>query len=70
MAVLRVFSNCWKKQRMQQLHDLQLTDFVSAEDAIGDLAIGDRPLTNCTDSQSPQGYFEATPREQVPPIRF
>ncbi len=67
-GVARVFQ-LLEEARMQQLHDLQLTDFVSAEDAIGDLAIGDRPLTNCTDSQSPQGYFEATPREASTPYQ-
>lgn len=50
-------------ERLRQLSDLGLGEMVSAMDAISDLEMGTRPLAVCTDTQSPRGYFEATPSE-------
>jgi len=48
-------------ERLRQLSDLGLGEMVSAMDAISDLEMGTRPLAVCNDTQSPRGYFEATP---------
>jgi DNA (cytosine-5)-methyltransferase 1 len=50
-------------ERLRQLSDLGLGEMVSAMDAISDLEMGTRPLAVCADTQSPRGYFEATPSE-------
>ncbi|MBB5760019.1 DNA (cytosine-5)-methyltransferase 1 [Methylorubrum rhodinum] len=50
-----------EEARAEQLRDFELGDAVSAADAISDLEIGNRPLVECTDPQSPGGYFQATP---------
>lgn len=60
-GVSRVFE-LLEEARIKQLRDLGLGEVVSAQDAIGDLEISDRPLVDCTDVRSPAGYFEATPR--------
>lgn len=49
--------------RVQQLKQFGLGEIVSAADAISDLEIGDRPLVDCVDDQSPRGYFEAAHRK-------
>jgi DNA (cytosine-5)-methyltransferase 1 len=61
-GIARVFE-LLEEARLQQLRDLGLGEVVSAMDAIADLEIADRPLVDCTDTQSPRGYFEATQRE-------
>ena len=52
-----------ESERLRQLNELGLGEMVSALDAISDLEMGTRPLSACTDAQSPRGYFEATPSE-------
>lgn len=52
-----------EEARLQQLRDLRLGEAVSAADAISDLEIGDHPLVECTDPQSPRGFLEANRRE-------
>ena len=59
-GIARVFELI-DEARVQQLGDLGLGEVVSAEDAISDLEIGNRPLVACEDSQSPKGFSQATP---------
>ncbi len=51
-----------EEARQDQLRDLGLAGLVSAEDAISDLETSGAALAQCTDSQSPKGYQEATYR--------
>lgn len=64
----RVF-NLLEEARLRQLGDFKLGERVSAADAISDLEIGDRPLVECTDPQSPRGYFEAAHRKASTPYQ-
>jgi DNA (cytosine-5)-methyltransferase 1 len=67
-GISRVFE-LLEEARLQQLLDFAIGEKVSAEDAISDLEIGDRPLVGCIDPQSPKGYFEAAHRKAATPYQ-
>lgn len=67
-GIARVF-HLLEESRLQQLLDFAIGEKVSAEDAISDLEIGDRPLVECSDPRSPRGYFEAAHRKAATPYQ-
>jgi DNA (cytosine-5)-methyltransferase 1 len=56
-----VFENL-ERVRLQQLVALGLSDAVTAEDALSDLAIGNRKLQGCSDVASPPSFYEVAYR--------
>lgn len=64
----RVF-DLLEEARLRQLGEFKLGERVSAADAISDLEVGDRPLVECTDPQSPRGYFEPAHRKASSPYQ-
>lgn len=56
-GILRAFQ-LLEEARVEQLEALSLPRFVTAADAISDLEIGDRPLVECLDPESPKRFLE------------